>query len=430
MKKLKDVNILVCFLIAALVLNASQSYSQSGSVGTPADQVSLKMTLNVIRAFDMRLPVLSDDDFGTVLKEAKRIISAKLGNKIKINFRDNGIISLDDLFKDKSYRKVNLYKKLSAWQYDLNQGEKLSLLNTKKFKKYIIKFLRQWDINSLRDFFPDKAIRNYEDVFYNLMNVYHSKVKWLKTLKINDYENLVIEPLPPYQSCIEWLGYMWNQNQYDIVLTNGLIIYDHLSEPYPHAISKHAKVGGSSFFSPKRTVLGGRSLMVNIFEEYGNIQEICNSPEKSSKELKNKILGGFYLAHEFGHAFYMIPDVYDHGDTCLMNSSLQNLDNVKGYNLLISDLSACHKCQPWIIAKESIIKAGLANKDLDYNRAAELYIKGANETPKLVDGSYKLYIKGIYKKALISFQKANNKDGEKEMKRMIDNLSGTIGWSN
>ena len=427
---MKDVNILVCFLIAALVLNASQSYSQSGSVGTPADQVSLKMTLNVIRAFDMRLPVLSDDDFGAVLIEAKRIISAKLGNKIKINFRDNGIILLDDLFKDKSYRKVNLYKKLSTWRYDLNQGEKLSLLNTKKFKKYIIKFLRQWDINSLRDFFPDKAIRNYEDVFYNLMNVYHSKVKWLKTLKINDYENLVIEPLPPYQSYIEWLGYMWNQNQYDIVFTNGLIIYDHLSEPYPHAISKHAKVGGSSFFSPKRTVLGGRSLMVNIFEEYGNIQEICNSPEKSSKELKNKILGGFYLAHEFGHAFYMIPDVYDHGDTCLMNSSLQNLDNVKGYNLLISDLSACHKCQLWIIAKESIIKAGLAYKNLDYNRAAELYIKGANETPKLVDGSYKLYIKGIYEKALISFQKANNKDGEKEMKRMIDNLSGTIGRSN
>jgi hypothetical protein len=429
-KKLKDVNILVCFLIAALVLNASQSYSQSGSVGTPADQVSLKMTLNVIRAFDMRLPVLSDDDFKAVLKEAKGIISAKLGNKIKINFSDNGIILLDDLFKDKSYRKVNLYKKLSAWQYDLNQGEKLSLLNTKKFKKYIIKFLRQWDINSLRDFFPDKAIRNYEDVFYNLMNVYHSKVKWIKTLKINNYENLVIEPLPPYQSYVEWIGYMWNQNQYDIVLTNGLIIYDHLSEPYPHAISKHAKVGGSSFFSPKRTVLGGRSLMVNIFGEYGNIQEICNSPEKSSKELKNKILGGFYLAHEFGHAFYMIPDVYDHGDTCLMNSSLQNLDNVKGYNLLISDLSACHKCQLWIIAKESIIKAGLAYKNLDYNRAAELYIKGANETPKLVDGSYKLYIKGIYEKALISFQKANNKDGEKEMKRMIDNLSGTIGRSN
>lgn len=427
---MKTANISIGILIAALVLYVSQSYSQSGSIIMPADQASRKVTLDVTRAFDMRLPVLSDDDFETVLKEAQRIISIKCGNGIKINFRDNGTILLEDLFKYKSYRKVNLYKKLSAWQYYLNQGEKLSLLGTKKFKKYIIKFLRQWDINSLRDFFPEKAIRNYEDVFYNLMNVYHSKVKWLKTLKINDYENLVIEPLPPYQSFIEWMGYMWNQNQYDIVFTNGLIIYDHLSEPYPHAICKHAKVGGSSFFSPKRTALDGRSLMVNIFEEYGNIQEICNSIEKSSKEIKNKILGGFYLAHEFSHAFYMIPDVYDHGDTCLMNSSLQNLDNVKGYKLLISDLSACHKCQPWISAKESIIKADLAYKNLDYNRAAELYIKGANETPKLVDSRYKLYIKGIYEKALISFQKANNKNGEKEIKRMIDNLSKTIGRSN
>jgi hypothetical protein len=223
---------------------------------------------------------------------------------------------------------------------------------------------------------------------------------------------------------------MWNQNQYDIVFTNGLIIYDHLSEPYPHAISKHAKVGGASFISPKRTVLDGRSLMVNIFEEYGNIQGICNSIEKSSKELKNKILGGLYFAHEFGHAFYMIPDVYDHGDTCLMNSSFQNLDNVKGYNLLISDLSACHKCKPWLIAKEAIIEAGLAYKNLDYNRAAKLYINGANETPKLVDGRYELYIKGIYEKALISFQKANNKEGEKEMKKIIDDLRRTIERSN
>jgi hypothetical protein len=427
---MKNSIISICFLIAALVIHVSQSYSQSGSTVTPADQASRKVTLDVIRAFDMRLPVLSDDDFETVLKEAKRIISIKLGNRIKINFRDNGKIPLEDSFKDKSYRKVNFYKKLSAWQYDLNQGENLPLLDKKIFRKKIIRFLRQWDINSLRDFFPDKAISSYEDVFYNLMSVYHSKVKWLKTLKITGNEKLVLEPLPPYQSFVEWLGYMWNQNQYDIVFTNGLIIYDHLSEPYPHAICKHAKVGGASFFSPKRTVLDGRSLMVNIFEEYGNIQGICNSIEKSSKELKNKILGGLYFAHDFGHAFYMIPDVYDHGDTCLMNSSFQNLDNVKGYNLLISDLSACHKCKPWLIAKEAIIKAGLAYKNLDYNRAAELYIKGANETPKLVDGRYKLYMKSIYEKALISFQKANNKDGEKEMKKMIDNLSGTIERSN
>jgi len=427
---MKYATISIFYLIAALFIYVPQSYSQSGSTFTPADQESRKVTLDVIRAFDMRLPILSDDDLETVLEEAKRMISIKLVNGIKINFRDNGIIPLEDLFIDKSYRKGNFYKKLSTWQYDMNQGENLPLFNKRVFKKRIIRFLRQWDINSLRDFFPDKAISSYEDVFYNLMSVYHSKIKWLKTLKITDNEKLVIEPLPSYQSFIEWMGYMWNQNQYDIVFTNGIIIYDHLSEPYPHAICKHAKVGGASFFSPKRTVLDGRILMVNIFEEYGNIQGICNSIEQSSKELKNKILGSFYFAHEFGHAFYMIPDVYDHGDTCLMNSSIQNLDNVTGYNLLISDLSACHKCKPWLIAKEFIIKAGLAYKNLDYNGAAELYIKGANETPKLIDGKYKFYIKGIYEKALISFQKSNDKEGEKEMKKMIDDLRGTKERSN
>ncbi|MFC1534786.1 hypothetical protein ACFL7M_15640 [Thermodesulfobacteriota bacterium] len=215
---------------------------------------------------------------------------------------------MEDLFKDKSYRKINLYKKLSAWQYDLDQEEKLPLLDREIFRKSIIRFLKQWDINSLKDFFPDKAIGSYEDVFYNLMNVYHSKIKWLKTLKITDNEKLVKEPFPAYQSFVEWLCYMWNQNQYDLIFTNGLIIGDILSAPYPHAICKHAKVGGEAFFSPKRTTLDGRSLMVNIFEEYGNIQGICNLKGKISKELKNKILGGFLLAHEFGHAFYMIPE--------------------------------------------------------------------------------------------------------------------------
>ncbi len=427
---MKKATISIFYLIAALFIYVSQSYSQSGSIVAPADQELREVTLDVIRAFDMRLPVLSDDDLETVLEEAKRMISTKLANGIKINFRDKEIISLEDLFIDKRYRKVDFYKKLSTWQYDMNQGENLPLFNKRVFRKRIIRFLRKWDINSLRDFFPEKAISGYEDVFYNLMSVYHSKIKSLKTLKITDNEKLVIEPLPSYQSFVEWLAYMWNQNQYDVVITNGLIIYDHLSEPYPHAICKHAKVGGASFFSPKRTVLDGRSLMVNIFEEYGNIQGICNLIEKSSKELKNKILGGFYFAHEFGHAFYMIPDVYDHGDTCLMNSSIQNLDNVIGYNLLISDLSACQKCKPWLIAKESIIEAGLAYNNLEYNRAAELYIKGANETPKIIDGKYKFYIKGIYEKALISFQKSNNKEGEEEIKKMINDIRGAIERSN
>jgi uncharacterized protein YvpB len=58
------------------------------------------------------------------------------------------------------------------------------------------------------------------------------------------------------------------------------------------------------------------------------------------------------------------------------------------------------------------------------------YIKGANETPKLIDGKYTFYIKGIYEKALISFQKANNKEGKEEMKKMINDIKGAIERSN
>ena len=45
---------------------------------------------------------------------------------------------------------------------------------------------------------------------------------------------------------------MKNQRDYDIIITNTLIVYDNFLEPYPHAVLRYAKVGGSSFKSPAR----------------------------------------------------------------------------------------------------------------------------------------------------------------------------------
>ncbi|MFH1352530.1 MAG: hypothetical protein ABIH68_03025 [bacterium] len=386
------------------------------------------VTLDVIRAVDGRLPGLSDEDMKEILDEALRMISAKFGDRIKIEFKDNGSRALEELFKDKKYRETDIYKQFNLSKYDLKQGRGMPLFNNEKFRAAVIKFLRQWDLDSLGGYFPDKKIENYEDVYVNLMETYHEKIDWLKTLKTEKGEELVISPAEPFQSYIEWASFMYDQDKYDIVFTNSLIIYDSAAAPYPHAVCKHAKAGGGAFTSPKREALDGGSMMVSIFEEYGNIDGIRGTDKNIPRKFKNRILGGFVLAHEFGHAFYRLPDFYDHGDTCLMNSSLSNLDFSEGYKILAGDMSKCLKCQPWIAAKEYIIRGIIAYDNGEYKKAGELLLKGVNRTLKLIDGDLdmfvdiKLYLTYILKKAAIAYEKTGDSSGIKDIEKLLNKL--------
>jgi len=393
--------------IALFFVSSLQFYCYAGERPT--------VTLEVIRAIDHRLPTLSDEDMKQILDEAKRIIYIKLGDKIEIDFHDNGTISLPNLFKNYQYQSSKFYKDLKDWKYNLNNPPDLD-----KDKKYIIDFLKQWELDSLKDFFPDRQIRSYDDFYKILTITYHKKIKWLKSLKTYNGANLIIQPPVSFQSYVEWLSLMWYQDKYDIIFTNTLIVYDLFSEPYPHTICKHAKAGGSSCSSPKRKPLDGRSLVVNIFEEYGNIEGIKPATDVP-KATKNKILGGFYFAHEFGHAFYYIPDVYDHSNACLMNSSLSNMEGLKGYNAIISNLSMCQKCQPWIIAKEYVICAQNAYRKKDYARSGNMYIQAVSKTPKIIDGDYNGYVIGLYEKALDAYTKAKDKNNIRRCKGLIKN---------
>ena len=41
----------------------------------------------------------------------------------------------------------------------------------------------------------------------------------------------------------------------------------------------------------------------------------------SEEPVSEEFIGTYLLAHELGHAILKIPDVYDHGPGCLMNTS-------------------------------------------------------------------------------------------------------------
>lgn len=372
------------------------------------------ITLEVIRAFDELLPGLSDEDMRQILDVAEKIISTKLSDEVRIVFHDNGVMPLADFFNSVDYRSAKWYQEALKSKYDKTLGEKAPVFMDPEYKARVVGFLKQWDLNSLKDFFPDKETKSYEEAFDNLMAVYHQKIKWQKTLKTKNGEPIIIDPPAPYQSYVEWVQLMLTQNKYDIVITNGFITYDNLQRPYPHSICKHAKVGGSSFTSPGRKPMDGKSLMINIFESYSGVEGISKPDADLSADMKNKIMGAFYFAHEFGHAFYYLPDVYNHGPACLMNTT-PGMSDADGYEAIAGEQLPCAKCRPWIVARIKAYRAELAFDSGDYTKAGNLYLEAARETPKGIDTNYKYYIQTLFSKASEAFMKGNNFSGMKKV---------------
>jgi len=390
------------------------------------DPDALTVTLEVVCAFDPRLPVLSNSDLKEVLDETRRVLSSKLGTGLKLAFHDNGTIPLDALFKDRGYRKTRLYRSYAPWKYDMDQGDQMDIFSDSDAKGWMIEFLKQWDIDALKGFFPRQDIKTYDDAHFHLMKTYHGKIKWLKTLRDKNGAPLILEPPAPFQSYVEWMCMMREQDRYDMVITNQLIIFDDLGRPYPHAVTKHAKVGGSSFISPKRKALDGTSVMISILETYGEVDGLSMIGSSVPREGKNKILGGFLMAHELGHAFYLLFEAYDHGEACLMNSAFEEMqDYYQGYRILTRDMSACPKCRPWVAAKGWVVRAHRAFEMKDYLSAGQLYLKGAAATPEHVDGDYNAYMKRLYRRALDAFKGAGDSEGMARAKKLLSNMKRT-----
>lgn len=410
----------IVLVIAAVAALAACRFAVAADSAAAAQTAAAKpvLTLEVVRAFDDRLPKLTDDDMKQILDTARAIIRTKLSDEIDVEFHDNGEIPLDQLFKSVDYTNTDSYKQDAARKYNRAEGTNAAIFKSDEYRRQVKSFLKQWDIKSLANFFPGKKTENYDDAFDNLMAVYHDKIKWQDTLKTKEGAPLVIHPEAPYQSYVEWKELMFAQDKYDIVLTNGLITYDYLPQPYPHSVTKHAKVGGSSFISPKREPLLGRSLMVNIFEDYSGVEGISPAESDIPRDTRNKIVGAYYFAHEFGHAFFYLVDVYDHPASCLMNST-PGMSDEEGYKLLVSDPHPCPKCRPWIDARLASFKAAIAYRAGDYKTAGPLYLEAAKSTPRDVDDSYENIIVSLCSKANDAFSKTGNFAGMRECGELI-----------
>ena len=376
----------------------------------PAGNISVK--LGIVRAFDSNLPMIDDSDFNQMLTEAERVLVLKFGGLVEFKFTDHGEISVDELFKDKTYQTSKLYAAWKSYKYDLKLGKNMPVFSDPGFKKKTADFLKMFSLASLSNYFPGVVIKDYDQAAELVMNIYHQKIEWLKSLKTAGGKPVLDPSYPPHQSFVEWYTMMETQDKYDVIIANSLIVFDLIASPYPHSVCKHAKVGGASFNSPEREVFGGSAVMINILEDYGNIPGIGTADQGSPKELKNKVVGAILLAHEIGHAFFHIPDMYDHPKSCLMNTPSGDLSNSELYSLLLEDLSPCPKCQPWVEAKQYSL---IADGEKDLVKKGDLYLICADKTMALMGEEFKnaydqkMYVASLFTKARDAYEAAGDK---------------------
>ncbi len=377
-----------------LLVNSKRSFSFAlaflalwwsvATTGACRGQSETVLTLEVVRAFDSRLPVLSDADMREVIAEGQRQIASRLAGGLEIRIRDRGSLDVADLFRRVTYRETDFYKALSPYRYDRKLGAQSPIFRDPVYQAKLDRFLRDWSVKSLAGFYPGQRVRNYAEAREATLRVYHERIGWLGTLRTAGGAPLVLPEPVAYQSYTDWLGLMYAQKEYDIVFTNTLIVLDTALTPYPHSITKHAKVGGSSFDSPAREAMGGRSLLVNTIEEFGGVPGLSRTRNVDAQK-RNRLVGAILFAHEFAHAFYLIPDVYDHPPSCLMNSNFDNLDLEQAYEVLVKNPGACPKCQPYVESKSLEVKGRAALRAGRFREAGEQCRRAADILPEKLD---------------------------------------------
>lgn len=381
-----------------------------------------RVVLDVISVMDERLPGPTGSDVAEILSEAKRTIAMKLDDNLEIEFRDKGRKRPQEFFNEFPYQNESFYPKMAKIKYDTSLQEKAPLFSDAAFKKEVIDFLKNWDLKSLQQFFPKDTLHSYEAAYAATMKAYHAKVTWLKSLKTQAGADILMQPPQTYQSYVEWKNLMYVQDKYDVVITNTLIVMDYATTPYPHSITKHAKVGGSSFESPKRKPMAGNSLLVNTIETTGGIPGLSHA-KQLPPGLSNKLLGSILFAHEFSHAFFLIPDVYDHPQSCLMNSSMEGADMEKSYQTLVSESAPCKLCHPWIVSRRHVIRG---DHLMTQNKAAEggeAYLAAAASVPEKLDKDRKAYVSDLYEKANRAFKQAGSSARIAEVEKLQKTLN-------
>jgi hypothetical protein len=187
-------------------------------------------------------------------------------------------------------------------------------------------FLSRWSLPTLSRAFPEE-VRSYDQAARRL-------IAEMRRAALAASDRGLLDARPGRRFS-DWLCAMEAQRDDDVILSNVYVFYDLASEPYPHTVFHHARLSGAAMFSAAREALFGRAVFVSTFSE---------------EPVSDDFLGTYLLAHELGHAILKVPDVYDHGPGCLMNTSFAP-SYADGYAALLRSEQLHAERGPWLCVK-------------------------------------------------------------------------------
>ncbi|RJO68873.1 MAG: tetratricopeptide repeat protein [Myxococcales bacterium] len=354
---------------------------------TPPFAHAPQVTLSVVRVLDGDFAYISDADLAAMLATARRMYADKFGVD-HVRFIDAGRLSIESFFERFLDKKSEAYRRRDARRFHVGEANDFS-----RHKQTIMAFLKKWSLDELQGFFPAEErarYASYEDVHAGIVEQMTEKVAEIATLQVGG-KPLLRPEKAEYRSFLNWLAALELQDRYDVVLTNGFILYDDMSQPSPHSIFSTCKVGGVSAKSPKRPALDGRVIMGSTFGMDTDIPFFKETAGATPRDRRNDVTGAYVIAHELGHAIFKLPDHYNHGPECLMNNA-KNQSYEEGYALLVAHPGPCAKCAVWLSARDAFWDGEYFFSRQEWKAAIDAYTKALKQTPQNVDGHYGEYV--------------------------------------
>lgn len=365
-------------------------------------EIEIPLTVGVFQ--DERLPALQKSDIRVIFKEAEEMLHRKLGY-VPVRFKLQRRGRLVDLFEEVKADDSRFENWLEDFKPMISEPVKIWKDRMYNQRAEMIPFLKKyWSLEALSKY---RKVSSYEKFLAEMLPVYVKKLKYLKNYRLTSGPRkgqLLISENPVHHSYLAWSALMNYQSRYDLILTNTILAYDNITEPYPHVVFKHAKVSGGSFESPERRgYLAGSSSMSSVFELYSNEPyfqgERTRQANLLSREYINRALGGYLLAHEMGHQIYWIPDFYQQPNDCLMNTGFENMEIGDGYRQLIKGRSACSEYRPYVQARNLLFIGSWYAKKGRMQAAQEYIERGLDMLPEKLDRSHEI-VKSYYRKVL------------------------------
>ncbi len=246
-----------------------------------------------------------------------------------------------------------------------NRIEEMSDYDTPTLAPKVASFLSRWPLSALQRAFP-APVRSYDAGARQLIAQMRSDAGPVFAEKSFAAVG---------HRFSDWACAVELQNSDDVIVTNAFVFYDLAAEPYPHTVFHGTRLSGAAMLSPQRDALFGRAVFVSTYVE---------------GPLSDAFVGTFLLAHELGHALLKVPDVYDHGAGCLMNTSFAPT-YAAAYDELLQHRGYCSKCRPYREAHRFVLLLDAALQKTDLHKAEHALEAALHLLPAVVDGDAAAY---------------------------------------